>query len=241
MKSSFNKSSSPLYSQLADVLRERISNDYWPLNAQIPTLQEISKEFDMALVTVRMAVQLLKNEGLLTPEQGRGTFVSKKPPIHPNMRIESSLKELAQIYNQSPPKLIPVFEENKSPVITNSDGILAPSYRHLRRLHSTNEQINSVISAYLDERVYKLAPKRFKKELIIPVLMSLEHLSIGSAKQILTISAAGIDTSKDLNVALNAPIGKLRRIICDKNGVVIYVGDLTYRGDFIRLEMNLLS
>ncbi len=31
----------------------------------------------------------------------------------------------------------------------------------------------------------------------------------------------------------------LRRVICDADGVAVYVGDLTYRGDMIRMEVDL--
>ena len=98
-----------------------------------------------------------------------------------------------------------------------------------------------MISAYLDERIFKLAPKRFRKELIIPVLMDLEKVKIGSARQILTIGTAGAGAAAVLNVAASAPVAEVRRVFCDPEGTVIYLGELTYRGDFIRVDMDLLG
>lgn len=237
----FNHSASPLYAQVADALRERIVKGTWPIGTQIPTLPELAQEFGVGLITVRQAVQLLKNEDLVAPEQGRGTFVRHKPQTHPKMRVESSLQGLAQLYRELAPRVMPLDEGTAMPRLEADDGRPAPAYRYLRRVHGSDRQVTSVISAYLDERVFKMAPKRFRKELIIPVLMDLEQVKIGSARQILTIGTAGVDAAKLLNVAASAPVAEVRRVFCDPEGIVIYLGELTYRGDFIRVDMDLLE
>jgi GntR family transcriptional regulator len=237
----FKHSASPLYAQLADALRERIVKGTWPIGTQIPTLPALAQEFGVGLITVRQAVQLLKNEQLVVPEQGRGTFVRHKPQTHPKMRVESSLQGLADLYRKLAPRVLPLDEGTAMPRLEADDGLPAPAYRYLRRVHSSERQVTSVISAYIDERIFKLAPKRFRKELIIPVLMDLEKVKIGSARQILTIGTAGVEAATVLNVAASAPVAEVRRVFCDPEGTVIYLGELTYRGDFIRVDMDLLG
>ncbi len=121
------------------------------------------------------------------------------------------------------------------------DGIPAPKYRFLQRVHASERQFTSVIAAYIDERIFSLAPKRFRKETVIPVLMDLKAVKIGSARQILTIATAGEDAANALNIAVSAPVAEVRRVICAPDGTVIYLGELTYRGDYIRMDMDLLS
>jgi len=237
----FKHSASPLYAQLADALRERIVKGTWPIGTQIPPLPALAQEFGVGLITVRQAVQLLKNEQLVVPEQGRGTFVRHKPQTHPKMRVESSLQGLADLYRKLAPRVLPLDEGTAMPRLEADDGLPAPAYRYLRRVHSSERQVTSVISAYIDERIFKLAPKRFRKELIIPVLMDLEQVKIGSARQILTIGTAGVEAATVLNVAASAPVAEVRRVFCDPEGTVIYLGELTYRGDFIRVDMDLLG
>jgi GntR family transcriptional regulator len=237
----FKHSASPLYAQVADALRERIVRGTWPIGSQIPTLPELAHEFGVGLITVRQAVQLLKNEKLVVPEQGRGTFVRDKPQTHPKMRVETSLQGLADLYRKLAPRVLPLEEGTAMPRLDAEDGLPAPAYRYLRRVHGSERQVTSVISAYLDERIFKLAPKRFRKELIIPVLMDLEKVKIGSARQILTIGTAGVGAAAVLNVAASAPVAEVRRVFCDPEGTVIYLGELTYRGDFIRVDMDLLG
>jgi GntR family transcriptional regulator len=237
----FKHSASPLYAQVADALRERIVKGIWPIGSQIPTLPELAGEFGVGLVTVRQAVQLLRNEKLVEPEQGRGTFVRDKPQTHPKMRVETSLSGLADLYRQLALRVLPLAEGTATPQLETEDGLPAPRYRYLRRVHASDRQVTSVISAYLDERIFKMAPKRFRKELIIPVLMDLEAVKIGSARQILTIGTAGAEAAEALNIAASAPVAEVRRVFCDPQGTVIYLGELTYRGDFIRVDMDLLG
>lgn len=237
----FDHSASPLYAQVADVMRERIVKATWPIGSRIPTLPALTQEFGLASITVRQAVQLLKKEGLLSPEQGRGTFVRAKPQTHPRMRVETSLPRLAQLYRELAPRVIPLSEGSGTPRLDREDGVAAPEYRMLRRIHASERQATSVITAYLDERVFRLAPQRFRKELIIPVLLELEAVKLGSARQILTISTAGAEAAQALSISVNAPVAEVRRVFCAPDGTVIYLGELTYRGDFIRVDMDLLA
>jgi GntR family transcriptional regulator len=39
-----------------------------------------------------------------------------------------------------------------------------------------------------------------------------------------------------LRIPLNSPVGEVRRVLQDQNGVVIYLGEAIYRGDMVKLE-----
>ncbi len=241
MSGYFQHSSSPLYTQVADALRERIVKEVWAIGSQIPTLPALAEEFGVGLITVRQAVQLLKNEQLLAAERGRGTFVQNKPQTHPKMRVETSLTKLADLYRELAPRILPLEERMAAPRLLPEDGLAAPSYRLLRRVHASDRQPTSMISAYLDERVFKLAPQRFRREVVIPILMELKEVKIGSAWQTLTIGTAGADAATALNISASAPVAEVRRVFCAPDGTVIYLGELVYRGDFIRVDMNLMA
>ena len=73
----YGRSRIPLYAQVAAVLRRSIEEGQWDLGERISTLEELEKEFNVARVTVRQAVELLEKEGLVRRQQGRGTFVTE--------------------------------------------------------------------------------------------------------------------------------------------------------------------
>lgn len=63
------------YRQVATELRQRILSQRYPAGSQLPTEALLVKEFEVARDTVRRAVALLAEEGLVTTSHGRGTFV----------------------------------------------------------------------------------------------------------------------------------------------------------------------
>lgn len=71
----------PLKLQLRDILREKILNKELVDNdGKIETEFELMKRFNVSRVTVRSALQLLVDEGIIFRERGRGTFLRTNHP-----------------------------------------------------------------------------------------------------------------------------------------------------------------
>lgn len=71
----------PAYRQLADVLRGRVLATTYSPGSQIPSERELVAEFEVSRPTVRQAIELLRNEGVLVAEHGRGIFVRPTPVV----------------------------------------------------------------------------------------------------------------------------------------------------------------
>ena len=69
--------------------------------------------------------------------------------------------------------------------------------------------------------------------------MAMPGVTIAQAHQTLTIGTADPDTAAQLGIAVNAPVAHVRRVFRAPDGTVLYLGDVTYRGDLVQLEMNL--
>ncbi|MFD8383202.1 GntR family transcriptional regulator [Streptomyces sp. NPDC059679] len=65
----------PAYLQIAATLREEISTGRLKPGCRLPSGRELAKEFGTALMTVQHALRVLREEGLVIPQQGRGVFV----------------------------------------------------------------------------------------------------------------------------------------------------------------------
>ena len=213
----------PRYAQLADVFRQRIARNRWPPGTKLPTLEALMQEFAVARVTVRQAMELLARDGLVSAERGRGTFVTAQPRRHRN----------------DTPNLTLIDEASATPRLQPHDGTPAPHYHFLRRVHSRDGQAYCVISIYLDERVFRMAPRRFRRETVVPVLLELPRVAIARAWQTLEIGTADVTVARLLDVPVSAPVAEVRRVCQDRHGVVVYLGEVTYRGDYIHLEMDL--
>lgn len=64
-----------LIDQVAGRFHDEITSGRWPVGAQIPIEAELAEAFGVGRNTVREALQSLVRAGLLSREQGRGTFV----------------------------------------------------------------------------------------------------------------------------------------------------------------------
>ena len=235
----FRDSPVPRYAQLADVFRQRIARNVWPPGTRLPTLEALMGEFGVARVTVRQAMELLARDGLVSAERGRGTFVTAQPIRDKRLLPQTSLQALADVYRDDTPNLTLIDEAAATPRLFPEDGRPAPRYRFMRRVHSRNGEAYCVISIYLDERVFRMAPRRFRRETVIPVLLDLPKVRIAQAWQTLEIGTADVTVARHLDIPANAPVAEVRRVCQDQHGTVIYLGEVTYRGDYIHLEMDL--
>src|SRR3954447_25431650 len=71
----------PVFKQIADGLRAAILRGELEAGSRVPSEQELINRYGVARGTIRDAVDLLRAEGLVRTEHGRGTFVRGRPPV----------------------------------------------------------------------------------------------------------------------------------------------------------------
>ena len=236
-----DKAELPLYAQLAELFRQRIAKGVWKQGDRLPSLEQLAAEFQVACVTVRQAIERLARDGLLSPQRGRGTFVTGAPQDDRWLRVETTLHSLAEVYRDTRPKILNIDEATRAPQLNAADGVAAKQYVYMRRIHSRQGRPYCVISIYLDAAIFALAPKRFRAETVIPLLMNLPTVRIVSARLVLTIATADLEVARHLGIAANAPVAEVRRVFTGPKRRVIYLGEVTYRGDFVHMEIDLKS
>lgn len=230
----------PRYAQIADVMRQRIRKGVWPPGALVPSIDCLMQEFDVARVTVRQAIQVMAQEGLLSPQRGRGTFVTEEAGRDRRLIVHTTLDKLAEMYRGDTPDLANIAESNEAPVLTEADGLAAPAYFHMRRVHAREGERYCVASIHIDERVYNLSPNRLRCEVVLPILTSLEGVEIAGGHQSMHITTADLAVARELGIGANAPVVEVRRLLRGPDRTVLYFCEATYRGDYVRLEMDLM-
>ena len=108
LQKAYERSRVPLYIQVASVLRQRIESKRWQAGQKIPTLVELEKEFHVARVTVRQAVEILREEGLLFAQQGRGTFVVDAMTPRHWVKLATDWNVLIDMIKENVPKRIKI-------------------------------------------------------------------------------------------------------------------------------------
>ena len=86
----------PRYIQIADQLRRNIQAQLYQVGDRLPPESQLSQQFEVNRHTLRQAVALLSQEGLLRAERGRGTFVAApiRYAIGQRVRYNETLKAL---------------------------------------------------------------------------------------------------------------------------------------------------
>jgi GntR family transcriptional regulator len=75
------------YAVVAQGLRGRILSGEWAGGISLPAEQDLARQYAVALGTMRQALQLLVQEGLIDRVHGRGTFVKQVLTGAPMMRF----------------------------------------------------------------------------------------------------------------------------------------------------------
>ncbi|SOB43688.1 GntR family transcriptional regulator [Weissella viridescens] len=67
----------PVYIKIHDEIREAIDAGRWRPGEKIPAERELAEQFDVSRMTLRQAIMLLVDEGVLDRRVGSGTFVAE--------------------------------------------------------------------------------------------------------------------------------------------------------------------
>ncbi len=240
----YERSRVPLYLQVATALSRRIEIGEWKPGQQISTLAELEAEYQVARVTVRQAVEVLQDEGLVRCLQGKGTFVADEVADKRWLKLETEWSALVSTIEDNVPRFIKSKRVILVPRIDDGEGRPADSYEHLLSVQSRGGIAYAVASVHLARAVFNLAPKEFRARTALPMLSKLARsggVRISRARQTLIIGGADPEMSTLLKIALGAPTAEARCVVTDGDNVVIYVGEIVYRGDCIKLDGDLLA
>jgi GntR family transcriptional regulator len=93
------RSGIPIYLQVVGRIRERIAGGQLLPGDQLPTVRSLALELRINFNTVARAYRILDETGVISTQQGRGTYVMSIPPPEVTLKIrQRALKALAQRY-----------------------------------------------------------------------------------------------------------------------------------------------
>jgi len=72
-------SATPVYRQVAAILRERIAEGTYQPGRRLPSGRDLVQEFGIAQLTARKALKVLVDEGTAEMTPGMGTYVKPRP------------------------------------------------------------------------------------------------------------------------------------------------------------------
>ena len=237
----FDRSRVPLYVQLASVMRQRIETGHWNEGDKISTIEELESEFGVARVTVRQAIEMLREEGLLDAQQGRGTFVSGKPKDKHWLNLANDFESIVDSLKNNVIKRVQVQENAEPPELRKGEGQLAGGYAFLRSVQYNNDEPFSVVNLHLARQIFNKDRKRFMHTAALSKIIEMEDLSIVHAYQVVTIGVADPETAELLKIGLGEPTADCRLVLVDGGGVAVYVANIHYHRSCFAVRVDLLD
>lgn len=227
------------YIQLATLFRNRIMSGEWPVGGRIPNVDELAAEFAVARGTMREALGLLEQEGLLERMRAKGTFVRSAPDAHAH-KLAIDWQSLISAHEGAK---IEVLEQRVVTELSPADrmkGKPAPKYQMMKRLHLRDRRAYLIARFFLEYELFKEGPPlQFRRLPTLPILHRIAGHRIARAWQVVTIGTADVEVAALLKIPLNAPVALVDRVAIDKDGVILYAGHGIYRGDAISMEIEL--
>ncbi len=230
----------PLYIQIADKLRREINSSVYQKGDQLPTEAELSVRFGVNRHTLRRSIEVLRTEGLVRVDRGRGMFVASTPityALGKRVRYNDALKAqgLQTSYQTLAITTIPADAKvaKRLALAINTPVVL------FERLSLADGQPISVSSSYFPSILFPNLSERCQQYHSISKLLQQEY-GCDHIRHSTRISAR-IVQPKDarlLELPANAPILLTESINVDQTGRRIEYGVTRFRGDRMELVIE---
>ena len=93
------RSDMPITNQIVEQIQHLLSSGELKQNDQLPTVRALAQDLRVNFNTVARAYRILDEVGVISTQQGRGTFILEQPPPETNQRLRhESLEALARRY-----------------------------------------------------------------------------------------------------------------------------------------------
>lgn len=211
----------PKYKEIALALKERIVEGKYQEGSKLPEQESLAREFKTSRVTIRKAIQLLIDEGLLYTRRGSGTF------IRSNIRQDNeNVTQVNNVFGTSSQentnvtsKIIrfdvrfPTDYEIEALNLTKFD----PVY-DIERVRYVNEQARSIEMSIMPLKYIKDLNEEILKGSIYNYIREELGYVISAAQRVIIASKADELDSKEFGIKVGEPILETNQIVFFDNG-----------------------
>ena len=230
------QSAVPLYVQIADSLLEQIATGRLSPDQQLPSERELSKQLKVSRVTLRAALSVLDNKGLLVRRPGDGTYIAKPKIDRQAAKLVPFTKSMSSRGYQASARLI-IFEYRLAEVSVADRlkiPVSAPVY-YFQRLRFINQNPVLLETCSIPVRRFSnLEDYDIENRSTYEILETEYGIAAHHSQQSLEAVAATEFEAELLGIDPGAPLMLESRLSFDSDGLPIEYGHDLYRGDQFR-------
>ncbi|HEU4792029.1 MAG TPA: GntR family transcriptional regulator, partial [Nitrolancea sp.] len=231
----------PLYQQLADTLRRDIAEGSYRVGERIPSEEALCEQFGVSRITVRAAIDLLADAGLLRRRQGKGTFVSA-PPIEQELVQLNDFEEDMTAAGLRPTSRIIHLGEEPAPAAVAQELDLAQGSPIVRldRLRLGDDSPVAFDRTYLPLRFGRLLDReRLPDQTIYYQLRTLYGIPVVTGTFVIEAGLASAEMASLLGTERHSPLLIIRRTSYTEPRQPVYYQERSYPADRVRYRLEL--
>jgi GntR family transcriptional regulator len=222
----------PIYVQLSTLFRRFIVTGHWPVDKQVPTHETLAMQFDVNPATIRKAIAMLEDEGLVKRYRRHGTFVTAKPASADWFRIGTRWEEVVRSFGGLSVELIEEGDVEAVPEPFHGAGVAAHGYRYQRRMYRRAGAAIMIEEAYLDQPLRrKIGDAKLASAAPLALLGAERALKIERADETVRFGIADTEISAVLAIPLNASIAIIHHSVFDEKSRLLFESCAYLRGD----------
>lgn len=233
----------PLYSQLKNLIMEKISSGEYLMDSKIPSEQEFCELYEISRPTVRQAINELTNSGYLYKEKGKGTFVAA-PKAQVDIKYYSGFTD--SILDSAEPGSHQIIETNiigdsSSEWLCNifktqSTYSSRSDFAEIKYISLQDEKILSLNISYISINMFPDIIRDLKaNKPSHDILRGKYPLLPIKTKSKLEIVYTDQSEARYLQVQSGQPLIKIETILFSKNGQIVEFIISKYRADKCKL------
>jgi len=233
-------SATPLYIQLADVIRNKIIGGEWVPDQKIPSENELNQIYGISRMTARQVLARLVDEGLLFRVQGKGTFVSRRKISTRSPSYQGIREQLEQQgYATTTEVLENTLIEADARVASALSVLAGTSVYNIRRLRRVEGNPISLHESFVPQALAPLMLDRdLAHEQLCTVLDRDFGLRMAAVTETLETTTASAAEAKLFGTRSGTPLLLLEQRIATPDGTPFEFSRIRFRGDMIRLEFH---
>lgn len=211
------------YQEIADEVRGRVRSGAYAAGRLLPSESELSAEFDASRVTIRRALEVLRDEALVDARQGFGWFVASEP-------VRQTLGHLATIESQMaesgirPQRKILEFayvaSRGKVRGVLGTDQVL-----RVKRLNLADGEPFAVVTVWCPA---ELAQDLSRADVEKSPFYDLLQLDLSGATQTIGADAASSSDAELLGVPVGSPVLRCERTTTDEAGRAVLFSEFVF-------------
>jgi len=223
----------PLYYQVKEKLMDKITNKYFEIGDLIPSETELQETYKVSRITIRRAIQELVQEGYLSTQQGKGTFVSK-PKASQELDFITGWAETMNSLGMHPhTENLSFTEEPVSTTVAKYLNIHPGDmvYKLYRIRYVNNEPICLMTNYLIPTIVPGILEKGLINESLYETLEKVYGIALNRAEEIVEAKAAKAKEASLLQIIKGSPLLHATRVTYDINNQPVELVYTLTRGD----------